>query len=183
MVLTLKTLMALAMLWHTFAFAAGGVYVFHAYRVLFSGGFNPTGVKVIRSADWQLWLSGFMIIGLGIMIDGVEQYAANPKLWAKVIIICIWLISTQAIRRYAALKMRSGYRIPMLLASSVNVTCWIYGAFLGVAKPLGFGVMSFKALMAGFDIILLLSLSATIMLENRHQHSAEPFNAPKKEAS
>jgi chromate transporter len=167
MMFIFKLLQSLAMLWHTFAFAAGGVYVFHAYRVLFYGGFNPTGVKVIRSADWQLWLSGLMIIGLGIVIDGTSAYAENPKLWAKVILIIIWLISTQAIRRYAAAKMRTGYRIPMLLASSVNVTCWIYGAFLGIAKPLAFGVMSFKSLLLGFDIVLLLSLCVTITLENR----------------
>ncbi len=89
----------------------------------------------------------------------------TTKLWTKVILIIIWLISTQTIRRYAAAKMRTGYRVPMLLASSVNVTCWIYGAFLGIAKPLAFGAMSFKSLLVGFDIVLLLSLCVTSRLK------------------
>lgn len=178
MILTLTILLSFAVLWHIFAFAAGGVYVFHAYRVLFGGGHNPSGVKVIRSADWQLWLSGFMIIGLGMALYGFDRYTANPKLWAKVIVITIWLISTQTIRRYAVAQMRAGYRKPMLLASSVNVACWIYGAFLGVAKPLGFGVASFTMLTAGFDVTIALCLIVTIMLENRRQRIAAVLNTP-----
>lgn len=178
MVLTLKTLLSFAVLWHIFAFAAGGVYVFHAYRVLFLGGYNPSSVKVIRSADWQLWLSGFMIIGLGIALYGFDRYTANPKLWAKVIVITIWLISTQTIRQYAVAQMRTGYRTPMLLASAVNIACWVYGAFLGVAKPLGFGAVSFTMLMAGFDITIALCLIVTIALENRRLRMATAFNTP-----
>ena len=176
---TLKILLSFVMLWHTFAFAAGGVYIFHAYRTLFWGGHNPTGVKVIRSADWQLWLSGFMMIGLGVMIDGFDQYAANPKLWAKTLLIIIWLISTQTIRRYAVVKIRTGNRAPMLLASSVNVACWIYGAFLGVAKPLGFGVVSLSMWTVGFDITLALCIIVTVMLENHYKRTVVPFNTPK----
>lgn len=172
MTLTLKILLSLVVLWHTFAFAAGGVYVFNAYHVLFRGGRNASGVKVIRSADWQLWLSGFMIIGLGIMIDGFAQYLANPKLWAKTLLIIIWLISTQTIRRYAVVKIRTGNRVPMLLASSVNVACWIYGAFLGVAKSLAFGVVSFGMWTVGFDITLALCIIVTVVLESRHQPTA-----------
>ena len=169
MTLVLKILLSLAVLWHTFAFAAGGVYIFNAYNTLFRGGHNPSGVKVIRSADWQLWLSGFMIIGLGVMIDGVDQYAANPKLWAKTLLIIIWLISTQTIRRYAVVKIRTGNRTPMLLASSVNVACWIYGAFLGVAKSLTFGVISFYIWTVGFDITLAFCIVTTMMLENHYR--------------
>lgn len=169
--------MTLAALWHTFAFAAGGVYVFHAYYVLFRGGHNPSGVKVIRSADWQLWLSGFVIIGLGIALFGFDRYIANPKLLAKTLVITIWLISTQTIRRYAVVQLRSGYRIPMLITSSVNVACWIYGAFLGVAHSLAYGVVSFAVLLAGFDVVLALCIGVTIILENRQKITTED---PKK---
>jgi chromate transporter len=169
MITILKSLLSLAALWHIFAFAAGGVYVFHAYRVLFYGGYNPVGTRIIRTADWQLWLSGFTIIGLGILINGYNEYTSNPKLWAKLIVIVIWLISTQSIRRYAAPQMRAGNRIPMLIASSLNVTCWIYGAFLGVAHSLGFGTISFKTLISGFDVTLAISLCITALLENKKQ--------------
>ena len=169
MTLILKISLSLVVLWHTFAFAAGGVYIFNAYHTLFRGGHNPSGVKVIRSADWQLWLSGFMMIGLGVMIDGFDQYAANPKLWAKTLLIIIWLISTQTIRRYAVVKIRTGNRTPMLLASSVNVACWIYGAFLGVAKPLAFGVVSLRMWTIGFDITLAFCMITTMTLEHHYR--------------
>ena len=169
MALFLKIFLSIVVLWHTFAFAAGGVYIFNAYQILFKGGQNPSGVKVIRSADWQLWLSGLMMIGLGMMIDGFDQYIANPKLWAKTLLIIIWLISTQTIRRYAVAKIRAGNRTPMLLASSVNVTCWIYGAFIGVAKSLSFGVVSLNMWAVGFYITLALCIITTMTLEHHYQ--------------
>ena len=110
-----------------------------------------------------------MMIGLGIMIDGFDQYAANPKLWAKTLLIIIWLISTQTIRRYAVVKIRTGNRTPMLLASSVNVACWIYGAFLGVAKPLAFGVTSLSMWAVGFDITLAFCMITTMTLEHHYR--------------
>lgn len=170
--LTLKLLLTLAALWHTFAFAAGGAYVFHAYQTLFNGEHNPLSRSVIRSADSQLWLSGVVIIGLGIGLTGLHQYLANPKLWAKATLITIWFTSTQTMRLYAVARFRAGDRLPMLLASSVNLACWIYGAFLGVAKPLAFGVVSFTALTSGFIVMIVACLSITMMFEHRRQHLA-----------
>jgi chromate transporter len=167
--LTLKVLLTLAVLWHTFAFAAGGVYVFHAYQTLFKGGHSPLGTSVIRSADLQLWLSGVLIIGFGIVLAGFNPYVSNPKLWTKVLLITVWFISTQTMRFYAVAQFRAGIRLPMLLASSVNVACWIYGAFLGVAKPLAYGVVSFPVLAAGFVVMIALCLSITMMFETRRQ--------------
>lgn len=167
--LTLKVLLTLTALWHTFAFAAGGVYVIHAYQTLFKGGHNPIGTSVIRSADWQLWLSGVLIIGFGIALAGFLPYVANPKLWAKTLLITVWFISTQTMRFYAVSQFRAGIRLPMLLASSVNVACWIYGAFLGVAKPLANSVVSFPVLAVGFVVMIAVCLSVTMMFETRRQ--------------
>ena len=114
---TLKILLTLAALWHTFAFAAGGVYVFHAYQALFMSGHNPLGTGMIRFADCHLWLSGVAIIALELMLTGVHAYLANPKLWAKSLLIVIWFISVQTMRLYAVPRLREGFRLPMLLAS------------------------------------------------------------------
>ena len=165
----LKTLFSIAVLWHVFAFAAGGVYVFHAYRVLFFGGHNPAGLKVIRTADVHLWLSGFTVIGLGIVMFGLSVYFSNPKLLAKLVLVVIWLFSTQLIRRYAVKRIRNGNRTPMLLASSINVTCWVYGAFLGVAKPLVLEGYTFSQFLIGFDVVLACSLVVTLYLESKRE--------------
>jgi uncharacterized membrane protein len=167
--LLFNTLFSVAVLWHVFAFAAGGVYVFHAYRVLFFGGHNPAGLKVIRTADVHLWLSGFTVISLGIYMHGVNTYFANPKLLAKLILVVIWFFSTQLIRRYAVKKMREDNRTPMLLASSINVTCWVYGAFLGVAKPLVLNGYSFGQFLIGFAMLLVASFFVTLLLENKRK--------------
>jgi len=164
-----NTLFSIAVLWHIFAFAAGGVYVFHAYRVLFFGGHNPAGLKIIRTADVHLWLSGFTVIALGIYINGVSTYFANPKLLAKLVLVVIWFFSTQLIRRYAVKRMREDIRAPMLLASSINVTCWVYGAFLGVAKPLVLNGYTFGQFLIGFFAVFTASVFVTLFLENKRE--------------
>lgn len=144
-----KVMMSFTTLWHAFAFAAGGVYVVHAYRSLFLGGYEARWARIIRSADWQLWASGFAVIGLGISLSG-EDYLADPKLWAKATLVFVWFGATRAMRLLALPKLRRGERGPMLVASSISAACWAYGAYLGVAKPLACGVAPFWALLAGF---------------------------------
>lgn len=165
--LSIQVLTTLAVLWHILAFAAGGVHVFFAYQSLFQDQYHSKWTHIIRSADWQLWFSGVLIIGLGIASSGFDQYIANPKLWAKTLLITTWFISTQCIRHYAALKFRLGHRPPMLLASSVSAACWIYGAFLGVAKPLAYGAVSFSVLFAGFVLTVGACLVITIMFDKK----------------
>lgn len=165
--LILKAVLTAAFFWHVLAFAAGGVYVFHSYIALFSGNHSSSWSRVIRSVDWQLWVSGFAIIGLSIVLLGSDQYLANPKLWTKTLLISIWLISTQTMRLYAVPRLYSGYRTPMLLTSSINAACWVYGAFLGVAKPLAFGVAPFSVLIGGWIATILAFLTVTVCFEKR----------------
>ncbi len=161
-----KILLSFAALWHTFAFAGGGVHVVDAYRSLFFGGYESRWARIIRSADWQLWASGFAIIGLGIALSGLN-YLTNPKLWAKGTLICVWLAATQTMRRFALPKFQRGERGPMLLASSISAACWSYGAWLGVAKPLANGVAPFWALLAGFVVTIVGFIFLTLRFEKR----------------
>ena len=54
----------------------------------------------------------------------------------------------------------------MLIACSISAACWIYGAFLGVAKTLANGTLSFSALMGGFLLAILGCLILTMRKEN-----------------
>jgi len=168
--LVLNVLTTFAAFWHVLAFAAGGVYVFHAYFSLFRGGYDSGWTRIIRAADGQLWLSGLAIIGLGIALSGFDRYMDNPKLWTKALLITVWFISTLTMRYYAVAKLVAGFRTPMLLAAAVNVSCWIYGAFLGVAKPLANGVVPFTALMGGWFATILVCLAVTQRMEKKCQH-------------
>lgn len=168
MSLLLEFLKTLAALWHTLAFAGGFFFVWQSYRALL--GLCPhEGFwgRRVRQADLHLWLSGFAIIGLGIAISGLEAYLSNPKLWTKVVLISLWLVDTQAMRHYAVPLLRRGRRGPMLVASGISLACWVYGAFLGVAKGLAYGAVPFAALLCGFLLTMAASFALTYYLASR----------------
>jgi hypothetical protein len=159
----LKLLIALAAFWHALAFAAGGVFVTLAFAALCGLKYERWWTRVLCTADQQLWISGAALIGLGILSSGFQAYAANPKLWAKILVIAIWAISTQLLRR----SKKRGDKDGLLLACGINLACWMYGAFLGVAKPLAFGVVPFWAFVAGFGVVCLGSVILTRALYRR----------------
>ena len=171
MLLILKLVLALTVFWHTLAFAAGSVNVLHSYRALFGGERNLGWSRVIQSAEWQLWVSGFGIICLGIALSGWDAYLFNPKLWAKLVLVTVWLCSTVFMRRFALVRLRTGQRGPMLATSAVSAACWAYGAFLGVAKSLANGAMPFTGLAAGFLLTICGCAAVTMALESRRQHA------------
>ncbi len=163
-----KVLWSLVVFWHSLAFAAGCVNVFLSYRALFAGNRNPAWSEVIRSAEWQLWLSGFAIVGSGMVISGWQSYLVNPKLWTKSLLVVVWLLTTLVIRYVAVDRLRAGQRQWMLWAGSVSTACWLYGAYLGVAKTLANGAAPFVALAGGFLITIFGCLSVTFWLEHRY---------------
>lgn len=162
-----KLLLTLAVFWHTLAFAAGGVNVAQAYRAMFSGNRDTTRAHAIRSAEWQLWLSGGIIIALGIALAGWREYLANPKLWSKAVVVTVWLGATIVLRRLAPTHWQPGSRSLALAACAISAACWLYGAFLGVAKPLANGVVSFAAFLVGFGMVVALCLGTTFRFERR----------------
>jgi hypothetical protein len=154
MTFALKLFITLAALWHTLAFAAGGVFVTLAFGALCGLKYERWWTRVIRTADQQLWISGVALIGLGILGSGFQNYVSNPKLWAKILVIAVWAISIQLLRRYK----RRGETEKLLLACGVSLGCWTYGAFLGVAKPLAYGAAPFWAFAAGFVLVCLAAV-------------------------
>lgn len=164
-------LMTLAAFWHVLGFAFGLIYIHFSLKSLV--GFIPydkTWTRIIRSADLHLWLSGVALIGLGIWQKGWDVYLANPKLWCKVTVVMVWLLSTQAMRRYAVPRLKSGNPQPMLRLAAINIACWIYGAILGCAKPLAYGVWSYPEFLAGFGVVTLISFIAVRQMQQRAHH-------------
>lgn len=154
----LGTLITLSAFWHVLGFAFGLVYITFSLRSLLGMiPYERQWTRVIRSSDIHLWLSGVVLIALGIMQKGFDPYIANPKLWCKVTVVILWFLSTQLMRHYAIPKLKEGNPQPMLHLSAVNISCWIYGAILGCAKPLAYGVVSYSGFLVGYFIILSLS--------------------------
>lgn len=162
----LEVLKTLTSLWHVIAFACGFLFVFQSYLALFGHvQYDRSHNRIIRYADRHLWLSGFAIIAVGLYINGAETYLSNPKLWTKVTLITIWAISTETMRAYALPKFRNGQRTPMIVAGTVSLTCWIYGAFLGLAHGLAYGKAPLWALMSGFMVVLLVLSALAVKLK------------------
>ncbi len=163
-------LITLSAFWHVLGFAFGLIYIHFSLKSLLGIiPYDKTWTHIIRSADVHLWLSGFALIGLGIWQKGFDAYLANPKLWCKVTVVVIWFLSTQAMRRYAVPKLKLGNPRPMLRLASVNIACWIYGAILGCAKPLAYGVWSYPEFLACFAVVVMLCFVALEKMEQRAQ--------------
>ncbi len=165
MKIALETLKTLVVFWHVMAFAFGGVYVVHSYRAAL--GYEPAQKfwsRILRQADIHLWLSGFAVIGVGIALKGFLDYMDNPKLWTKVIVITLWLATTQYMRHIGFVKLRSGRGRALYIACGIEMACWTYGALLGCAKGLAYGVIPFWVFLSGFILILAASIGMTFRL-------------------
>lgn len=104
-----------------------------------------------------------------MLISGADKYLDNPKLRIKVLLITVWLLATQAMRRHALPRFKAGRRTPTLITSAISPACWIYGAFLGVAQGLAYGVMPFSGLLSGYLLVTGASLVVTFSLETHRQ--------------
>jgi hypothetical protein len=110
-------LVSLAALWHVLGFAFGLVYVQLSLKSLLNlVPYDRQWSMVIRTADLHLWLSGFVLILLGLLLKGALEYFSNPKLWCKITVVAVWFLSTQIMRRVGVPHLRKGKPVPMLRA-------------------------------------------------------------------
>lgn len=170
-------LQSIAAFWHCVAFAAGGVFVYLSYCALFGiENYSPRWGRIIRTADTQLWVSGILLIATGAFISGSEHYFSNPKLWAKITVIILWVTSTLFLKSHALPCFRAGKRGPMIFSASINLGCWIYGAFLGCAHSLAYGAAAYAWLVSGFIVTILCCTCITFYLERLR--GASPVRQP-----
>lgn len=167
----LGLLITLAAMWHVAGFGFGMVYVrLSLLSLLGKLPYDRHWTSILRNADVHLWLSGFALIGLGIWSKGLPAYTDNPKLWCKIVVILMWFLSTQLMRFIGVKHLRQGNKKPMLYFSATNISCWIYGAFLGCAKPLAYGAVPFSGFLAGF--IALIIMVVTILHKSINTRSS-----------
>ena len=137
---------ALAALYHVLATAAAMMAVFHfARRLRGEESREPLWRALFSQAEKHLWLSGLALVLLGLYVTGPEKYLANPKLWTKVSLITLWGLNSLWIKR--TLHRASPARRDLMFGISIGAL--LYGTFLGVAKPLAYGVLPFAAFVAG----------------------------------
>lgn len=141
-----KLIVALAAVYHIVATVAAIMAVFHFARVL--RGEERSHPLWRRFFDWgemHLWISGAILIGAGIYLSSLAEYLNNPKLWTKVSLVLLWGANSYGIRK----TIRTASTARQNLMFGISTGSLLYGTFLGVGKPLAYGVLPFPWFLAG----------------------------------
>ncbi|MDO6386520.1 hypothetical protein [Uliginosibacterium sp. 31-12] len=145
--MTAKFIVALAAFYHLMATVAAMMAIFHFARVLRGEeSSHPVWRYVFNWGEAHLWISGAILISVGIYLNGLSEYLNNPKLWTKVSLVLLWGLNSWGIRK--TIQTASALRRKLMFGISAG--CLLYGSFLGVAKPLAYGVLPFPWFLAGF---------------------------------
>jgi hypothetical protein len=59
------------------------------------------------------------VIGLGVALAGAGRFVSDPKLWAKVLVIAVWFVSTHVLRRLGSAQHPKGNKRVMLVTCSI----------------------------------------------------------------
>src|SRR5574343_356349 len=111
-----KFIVAISAFYHILATVAAMMAVFQFARIL-RGEENhqPLWRHIFDWAEAHLWISGLMLLAVGIYLTGLDEYLANPKLWTKVTLVTLWAANSLGIKktlRSASAGLRSVFLIP-----------------------------------------------------------------------
>ncbi len=152
--MTAKFILVLATFYHIMATVASMMAVFHFARIMRSEeSKHPLWRHVFNWGETHLWISGAILIGVGIYLSSLAEYLNNPKLWTKVSLILLWGASSYSIKK--TIQTASTARRNLMFGISIGSL--LYGTFLGVAKPLAYGVLPFSWFVLGFVLTVMLS--------------------------
>lgn len=129
--------------------------------------------NTVAMALAALWATGVAIIALDASFKGWE-YFANPKLQAKITVVCLLTLNGVLLHhRVLPLMMKAGSLLNLsysqrsfaVFAGAVSGVSWFYAALLGVGRPLNWKyslaeiLAAYPALIAGSFVGLMLLLA------------------------
>jgi hypothetical protein len=128
--------------------------------------------KTVSRALLALWITGAGIISLDVSLKGLE-YFGNPKLQAKIAIVCLLTLNGFALHKFvlpwmqkagSLIKLSFNRRMVAIFAGALSGVSWFYAAMLGIGRPLNWKYSLFDILVAypvliggGFASMLLLT--------------------------
>jgi hypothetical protein len=131
--------------------------------------------KTVAHALIALWITGAGIVAIDVAMKDLT-YFGNPKLQAKLTIVCLLTLNGAVLQRYvfpvlvsagSILKLPEKQRKLVILAGAMSGVSWFYAAMLGVSRPLNWNYSLFELLAAypvfiacGFASMLLLTTNA-----------------------
>lgn len=128
--------------------------------------------KTVSFALFALWITDAGIIALDVSLKGLE-YFGNPKLQAKIAIVCFLTLNGLVLHNYVLplmqkagtlLKISFKQRMVAIFAGALSGVSWFYAAMLGIGRPLNWKYSLFDILLAypvliggGFVFMLILT--------------------------
>ena len=155
--------------------------------------------KTVSMALLALWVTGAGIIALDVSLKGLE-YFGNPKLQAKIAIVCFLTLNGLVLHNYvlplmqkagSLLKISFKQRMVAIFAGALSGVSWFYAAMLGIGRPLNWKYSLFDILLAypvliagGFVFMVLLTTwsqrkansDGSVVMATRRKFEAKRWN-------
>lgn len=143
--------------------------------------------NTVAMALVALWITGAGIVALDASVKGWE-YFANPKLQAKITVVCLLTLNGILLHRQVLpLMKKAGNLLNMsfsqsslaVMAGSVSAVSWFYAAGLGVGRvlswkyPLTQILAAYPVLIAGGFVCMMMLVSWAHYRTTPHARSFE----------
>lgn len=118
-----------------------------------------------------LWITGAAIITLDVSAKG-WSYFANPKLQAKITVVCLLTLNGFLLHHRvlplmkkvgSLLSMSHSQRIFAVFCGAVSAVSWFYAALLGVGRPLNWKY-SLSEILAVYPVLVAGGFTALMLL-------------------
>ena len=135
--------------------------------------------KTVSFALIALWVTGAGIIALDVSLKGWE-YFSNPKLQAKIAIVCFLTLNGMILHNYALpwmqkagslIKLSFNHRTIAIFAGAVSGVSWFYAAMLGIGRPLNWKYSLFD-ILAAYPVLIVGGFASMMLLTAWSQRQA-----------
>lgn len=126
---------------------------------------------VVSRALLALWVTGAGIIALDVSLKGLE-YFGNPKLQAKIAIVCFLTLNGLVLHNYvlplmlkagSLIKLAISKRMIAIFAGALSGVSWFYAAMLGIGKPLNWKY-SLVEILAAYPVLIVGGFASMLLL-------------------
>lgn len=127
--------------------------------------------KTVSLALMALWVTGISIVALDVSLKGWE-YLGNPKLQAKIAIVCFLTLNGFVLHQYvlplmlrtgSLLKLSFDERMAAIFAGALSGVSWFYAAMLGIGRPLNWKYSLFE-ILAAYPVLIVGGFTTMALL-------------------
>jgi hypothetical protein len=140
---------------------------------------------IVSRALIALWVTGAGIIALDVSLKGLE-YFGNPKLQAKIAIVCFLTLNGFVLHKYvlplmlktgSLLKLSFNQRMVAIFAGALSGVSWFYAAMLGIGRPLNWKY-SLVEIMIAYPLLIVGGFTSMMILTAWSKYKSSSVKAP-----